>query len=117
MKLGKGNITGHHQRALILLMAIPLSLILLKIPFHPFSEFLSQTLSLSHVDPSMQWRIQYVLFVPFGALLVVLTRLTLGIRVLGPFRSILLAIAFQVTGVLYGLVFLTIVMIQHRPLV
>jgi hypothetical protein len=67
----------------------------------------------------MNTRLQYVLFVPLGAVLVVFCRLTLGIRILGPFRSILIAVAFQITGIVLGLIFLTIVIaviVVVRPL-
>jgi len=57
----------------------------------------------------MNHRIAYILFVPFGATVVVFFRLVLGIRLMGPFRSILIAIAFQITGILPGLVFLAMV--------
>ncbi|KKM19075.1 hypothetical protein LCGC14_1659330, partial [marine sediment metagenome] len=46
-------------------------------------------------------------------------RLTLGIRILGPFRSILLAVAFQITGIGLGLVFAALVIgviVAIRPI-
>jgi hypothetical protein len=57
----------------------------------------------------MHHRVTYILFVPFGATLVVFFRLFLGIRLLGPFRSILIAVAFQITGIPLGLGFLAVV--------
>jgi len=47
-------------------------------------------------------------------------RLVLGIRLLGPFRSILIAVAFQITGILPGLLFLAMVIgivVAVRPLI
>ena len=46
-----------------------------------------------------------MLIVPLGALVVVTFRLTLGLRLLGPFRSILLALGFVATGIVTGLIF------------
>ena len=89
-----------------LLFAIPAVIVLAKSPGAPTSEALTQAVSLSGLPERVQHRIDHVLFIPMAATLVVLCRLTLGLRVLGPFRSILLAVAFQVTGIVLGLVFL-----------
>ena len=59
-------------------------------------------LSFDHLPSHLQHRVLHLLFTPMGALIVVLFRLTLGLRVLGPFRSVLLGIAFQTTGILVG---------------
>jgi hypothetical protein len=91
---------------LALLFLGPALLSIGKLPALPTSELLWQWCSLAGVSASLADRIQYVLFVPLGALLVVFFRLALGIRVLGPFRSILIAVAFQITGILPGLLFL-----------
>lgn len=52
--------------------------------------------------------VQQILFVPLSAVVVALFRLTLGVRVLGLFRPILLALAFHATGIGPGLVFLAL---------
>jgi hypothetical protein len=93
---------------LALLFVVPLSLMAAKWPALPTSEFLMKHCSLRTLPPAMQRTVSHILFVPLGAILVVFFRLTLGIRVLGPFRSILLAIAFQITGIPLGLVFLVV---------
>jgi hypothetical protein len=72
------------------------------------SEFLLTHFSLLGLPAKMQGHVGHILFVPLGAILVVVFRLTLGIRVLGPFRSILLAFAFGATGIPLGLVFLAV---------
>ena len=61
-----------------------------------------------------------ILFVPIGALVIVVFRLTLGLRVLGPFRSVLLAFAFLATGAAVGLGFLVVTVVAPllmRPLI
>lgn len=104
----KGNLTGNRKLVLVILLGVPLALMAAKLSGLG-GGFLSDGLSLLRVPGHMHDRVRYILFVPLGALVVVLTRLTLGIRVLGPFRSILLAIAFQITGILPGLIFLALV--------
>jgi 7 transmembrane helices usually fused to an inactive transglutaminase len=103
------------------LMLIPASLIALgRVHGLPTNDFLDRHLALTGTPPGLQHTLQDVLLVPFGALVVVFFRLTLGIRLLGPFRSILLAFAFLVTGISLGLLFLAItilILILARPAV
>ena len=75
----------------------------------PTSDILMRFCSLNTVPEAIQGRIMYILSVPFGATLVVFTRLFLGIRLFGPFRSILIAVALQFTGIIPGLLFLIII--------
>jgi len=119
MKLSKGNLSGKQKLVLAVLLIVPLLVIIGKWSVLPTSEFLMRFFSLVDIPEQMQHRIRYILFVPFGAVLVVFSRLTLGIRVLGPFRSILIAVAFQITGIVLGLLFLAIVIgviVAIRPL-
>ena len=119
MKLGKGNLRPWHKWGLALLILMPLLLVALKWDTMPTAEPLQRYVSLVGLPEQTHDRLIYVLFVPLGAILIVLCRLTLGIRVLGPFRSILLAVAFQFTGILTGLLFLAIVIgavVAVRPL-
>ena len=102
----KGSLSTAHQWILAGLLVLPLAVVVGKWSAIPTSEFLSRTISLADLPARMHGRLEYVLFVPMGAILVVLCRLTLGIRLLGPFRSILLGVAFQITGILAGLLFL-----------
>ncbi len=85
------------------LLAIPGLLIAFKSSSLPGSVQLSGLLSFEGLSPDLRVRTEHLLFAPVGALLVVFARLTLGIRVLGPFRSVLLALAFPVTGPWVGL--------------
>jgi hypothetical protein len=93
---------------LALLLGVPLALVTLKLANLPVSAWLAEHISLLDVSHRVQHHLAHILFLPLGAMLVVLVRLTLGLRVLGPFRSILLAVAFQITGVLMGLTFLVV---------
>ena len=119
MQLSKGNLSAGQKWILALLITAPLALVLVKLFVLPTPNFLSSYISLTEVPEHMQNRMRYILFVPLGAVLVVFTRLTLGIRILGPFRSILIAVAFQITGIFPGLAFLIIVVtiiVMIRPL-
>jgi len=109
VKRSERNITGKQKLILGLLLAIPLLVVVGRWSALPTSEFFRSVLSLAEITGRMQSRAMYVLFVPFSATIVVFFRLVLGIRVLGPFRSVLLAIAFQITGIALGLIFLTFV--------
>ena len=111
MRYGKGNLETSHKWALALLVVVPLLVTGLKWDVLPTADYLRQYVSLAELPAETHGRLAYVLFVPLGAILVVLCRLTLGIRVLGPFRSILLAVAFQITGILVGMAFLVVVIV------
>ncbi len=106
MGLSKGNLSRGHRFFLGLVLILPLLVMLGKCSFLPTSEFLVRTISLADTPEWMHKRLLYVLTVPLGAILVVLCRLTLGIRILGPFRSILLALSFSITGIFMGIIFL-----------
>lgn len=119
MKFAKGNLSQKHRVILACLFLLPLIVAAGKLSVLPTCELLTRYVSLAEVPAQMHGRLQYVLFVPLGAVLVSFCRLTLGIRILGPFRSILIAVAFQITGIFLGLLFLTIVIaviVAVRPL-
>jgi hypothetical protein len=103
-----------------ILVSVPALLVAFKLSGLPGSAELADSLSFVSLPTAMQHRTEHLLFTPLGALVVVFVRLTLGIRVLGPFRSVLLAIAFLVTGVAIGVVFFALVMaavIVLRPVI
>lgn len=75
----------------------------------PGADVFAYTMSFDALPHDMGHRAVHLLVAPIGALVVVLFRLTLGIRVLGPFRSVLLAVAFEMTGIAVGLAAFTIV--------
>jgi hypothetical protein len=112
-----GKLSLAQITAIALLLVIPVLVMVGKTPGTPTAEFLKW---LSFADVPRQAVVGHVLFVPLGALLVTFFRLTIGIRVLGPFRPILIAFAFQLTGILPGITFLAItvaVIISVRPLI
>ncbi len=109
MKFSKGNFSDKEKIAVALLFVIPLLIAAGKWSILPTSDLFLRVFSLNHIPRNMHHRVTYILFVPFGATLVVFFRLFLGIRLLGPFRSILIAVAFQITGIPLGLTFLAMV--------
>jgi 7 transmembrane helices usually fused to an inactive transglutaminase len=102
--------TGSRRLILEALFGIPALILLCKLPFLPTAAFFTHTFSLAGLSASMQGRLQHLMFIPLSAVVVVLFRLTLGIPVFGLFRPILLAIAFRITGLELGLMFLALVM-------
>lgn len=102
-----GSSVGRH--VVVWLLMPPLILLAGKLPAAPTSKFLSEYESLLILPATVQHRLSTILFLPLGALLVVLFRLTLGISVLGPFRSVLLALAFISTGIWLGLLFTAVI--------
>ncbi len=71
-------------------------------------EWLNHSMNLNWVGPADRSVVLYILLLPFAALLIALTRLTLGIRVLG-FRAILIAIGFQEIGLLPSLLLILLI--------
>ena len=71
-------------------------------------DWLNQTLSLNWIGAQDRGVALYILLLPLAALLTALTRLTLGIRVLG-FRAILIAIGFQEIGLVPSLLLILLI--------
>lgn len=118
MRFSKGNLSKKEKVAIALLFIVPLLIAIGKWSVLPTSDMFLKVFSLSDIPRNMHNRVAYILFVPFGATLVVFFRLVLGIRLLGPFRSILIAVAFQITGIPLGLAFLAMVtgvIVMIRP--
>src|SRR5262245_46493116 len=63
---------------------------------------LNEWLSLGAIPSGQRDHVLYLLLLPTCAMMVALTRITLGIRVLG-FRSIMIAVGFHQSGILAGL--------------
>ncbi len=76
--------------------------------FWEAGDWLNDNLGLLWMPSEDRDGILYILFLPMAALLTALTRLTLGIRVLG-FRAILIAIGFQEIGPLPSLLLIAVV--------
>jgi D-alanine-D-alanine ligase len=71
-------------------------------------EWLNRHLALQWIDHEDRDVVLYILMLPLSALLIAVTRLTLGIRVLG-FRSILIAIGMQEIGILPCLLLIALI--------
>lgn len=80
----------------------------LKQPWSPWAAWVGKLFSLEDLSQAVASELTVSIFVPLAALIVVFVRVTLGVRVLGPFRSILLAMAFRVTGPFYGMLYLIV---------
>ena len=119
----KGNVDPITLTVLTVLACLPLFLIFSRIVAMPwgeslplagigwlrdFGDYLNQEFTLQWVPPSDRSSILYLLLLPTGAVLVALTRLTLGVRVLG-LRAILVAIGFQAVGVLPSLMLMAVI--------
>jgi hypothetical protein len=102
--------TPNSKLPLAALFLVPLALAIGRLPFLPTSSFLTAYFSLAHLSDHFRAVIENILFVPTGALVVVIFRLTLGIQMLGLFRPILLAIAFNIIGIPISVAFLVIVL-------
>jgi len=103
---------------LLPLFGLSLAILLIRHSGTTLADVLKERLTLAALPGSLQSHLGHVLFVPLGGILVVLVRLTLGLRVLGPFRAILLAVAFQLTGISWGILFLcavTAIIVVIRP--
>jgi hypothetical protein len=96
---------------LVALFVLPLAIALAKLPMFPTSSVWAGVFSLADLPAHFHKSAENVLFVPLGALVVVLFRLTLGLRVLGLFRPILVAMAFDIIGIPISLAFLLFVLI------
>lgn len=96
---------------LVALFALPLAIALAKLPMLPTSTVWAGLFSLADLPAHFHKSAENVLFVPLGALVVVLFRLTLGLRVLGLFRPILVAMAFDSVGIPISLAFLLFVLV------
>lgn len=119
MSTRKAEAAGSRRRLLLFLFGIPLLLLLARLPDLPTSPVLTHIFSLQDLPARTQARLEYVVFIPLSAAVVVLFRLTLGLHIFGLFRPILLAIAFRITGLPVGLTFLALVMtciVLLRPL-
>ena len=105
---------------LALTLGLPLLIIFAKLVTLPGVSALAREISLNGISQEFASEIKYVLTIPIGALIVVFVRITLGLRLLGPFRPILIAVALQMTGIVTGLLFLafTLLLITAlRPVV
>ncbi|MGH8222538.1 MAG: 7TM domain-containing protein, partial [Woeseiaceae bacterium] len=119
----KGNIPPTALLALLMLACVPLVMVLCRVLAFPgvepiatigfdslreFGQTLNESLSLAWVPAGERDTILYLLLLPTGALLIVLARLTFGLRVLG-LRAILIGIGIQEAGLLPSLMLIAVV--------
>lgn len=84
------------------LIVVPLLVMIGKLAPLPTAEFFAEFLSVEHLPEKARHVVASIFFVPIGAMVVVAFRRTLGLKVLGFFRPILIAMAFASTGILLG---------------
>jgi hypothetical protein len=88
---------------LALLLGVPVAVCFAKLPVFPGAEIVAQSVSVADLPVHLRRIASEIVFVPLGALVVVAGRVTIGLRVLGLFRPILLAFAFDLIGIPLGL--------------
>lgn len=104
---------------LVGLFVLPLGVALAKLPMLSTSSISASFVSLTELPAQFHKSAESVVFVSLGAVFVVLFRLTLGVRVLGLLRPILLAMAFDTVSIpisLAFLLFVLLVVVALRPL-
>lgn len=119
----KGNLRPVDIGFLLFIGGFPLIMVLSRVLAYPgaepaaipgfdmlrqMGETLNTWLSLAWVPPSDRSAILYLLLLPTGAMLIVLARLTFGLRVLG-LRAILISIGFQESGLVPSLILIALV--------
>lgn len=65
--------------------------------------------SLYSLPISTQFAYKLMLMIPFGVLMILVIRNIIGIETLGTFTPVLIALAFRETGLVFGVVFFTII--------
>lgn len=101
----------------LMMLLVPLLLTLERLPGVPGADGLTAMLDLGTLPADLRDHVVQVLFVPIGALVVVIGRLTLGLRPLGALSPILLAMALPVTGVVAGVGFVCLTLLLTTLLV
>lgn len=112
-RLEQVDTTPRHSEIMPVLLLIAVPLLITALKFLPMTSgaAISQIFSLTSLPDAVAAHVQRLMLMSVGAIIVVIFRLTLGIRVLGPVRPILIALAYQMTGFVVGTLFLVGVMI------
>ena len=69
------------------------------------APLLQKWFSFEEMPPNLLFHVERLLFMPLAAIIVILFRITLGLRVLGPTRPILIAFAYAAIGIQQGTLF------------
>lgn len=104
--------------ALALCVVLPALILMWRLAYP--TGVVSQALGMHNLPHRLHRHVENLMLVPLGAVVVVFLRLTLGFRMLGLFRPILLAMAFRSGGVRPSLLFLAVtlcVIALVRPMV
>ncbi len=118
----KGNLTRGELAILLSIAILPLLIVAVRISALPgvlnpgmsgsllpsIGHDLNQVLSLKSIPAADRSSVLYMLLLPTGAMLIVIARLTFGLRVIG-FRAILISVAFQESGILPSLLLIAVV--------
>ena len=127
----KGNLSRAQLSLLLAIAFLPLLMMLVRISAWPgavgpemtvswiasIGNDLNQVLSLGRIPAGDRDRVLYMLFLPTGAMLIALARLTFGVRVIG-FRAILISVGFQESGIVPSLILILVmvgIVIAVRP--
>jgi len=94
----------------LLLAAAGVTLMVLRVGDGPMARWLMANVSFEALPLDAQAHVDDLLLVPAASVLVVFCRITLGLRMLGPFRPILIGLAFYQTGVVPGTLFIAVIM-------
>jgi hypothetical protein len=120
MRTSTSRWTAAHWRFAAATLVPAAMITLARLPGLPTAGIMARHVSLAATPVGLHHTLTDILLVPIGALVVVTFRLALGVRLLGPFRSILLAFAFVTTGIGLGLAFLAatvLVLVVARPMI
>lgn len=119
----KGNLRAVDETIVWLLIAVPLAMVMARLLALPgvaagqwpvfrelagLGEALNAAVTLQWVPAADRPKVSYLLLLPTATLLIVIARLTFGLRVLG-FRSILVAVGFAEVGVWASLMVILLV--------
>lgn len=102
-----GVVNGQHARINISLTQRKLTAIQLT-RLSTASDYLTEY-SLHTLPNKTQLAYRIMLVIPFGVLLVLLLRNVIGLNTLGTFTPVLIALAFNETGLVFGLIFFSII--------
>tara|TARA_R110002072_G_scaffold302499_1_gene485913 strand:+ start:78676 stop:79602 length:927 start_codon:yes stop_codon:yes gene_type:complete len=94
----------------LLVLAVGAAVMVLRLVPGPVATWLADYASFDNLPEATQLHVDDLLLVPIASVLVVFCRVSMGLRMLGPFRPILIALAFYQTGVLAGSVFMAAVL-------
>lgn len=94
----------------LIIAAVGVLTMMLRLTESSVAVALAAYVSFDALPAEVRGHVEVVLLVPFASILVVFTRTTLGLRMLGPFRPILIGLTFYQTGMILGTTFMVMVL-------